>query len=109
MDLPNPEDVLAQYDAGEIDLETLVRQMSRHLILLDKFKEIDIIALSGLMQDIKFIAAVLNVVRPSQAQWSRLERWRQQAEAASTALTAQEDETANKGPEAESSENAGAM
>ena len=84
--LPTPDDLTNQYKAGQIDLETTVLLSLRHLSLLYKLKEIDLLVLNGLLRDIQAIAEELKVQQPSETMRLRLLEWVKQAEQAAEAL-----------------------
>jgi hypothetical protein len=98
MTLPSPDEIDAQYEAGQIDLETAFRLSLLHLSLLYKLKEVDILVLNGLLQDVQAIAEELKVARPSAAARMRLLEWVKQAEAVAAAMaSAPTDESTNLG------------
>jgi hypothetical protein len=84
--LPIPDDLTDQYKAGQIDLETAVLLSLRHLSLLYKLKEVDLLVLNGLLRDIQAIAEELKVSQPSEAMRLRLLEWVKQAEDAAAAI-----------------------
>jgi hypothetical protein len=86
--LPSPDEIDAQYEAGQIDLETAFKLSLLHLSLLYKLKEIDILVLNGLLRDVQAIAEELKMHRPSAALRLRLLEWVKQAEDAAAALAA---------------------
>jgi hypothetical protein len=88
--LPTPDEITAQLDAGQIDLETTVRLSLRHLALLYQLKEVDLLVLNGLLQDVRAIAEELKLHQPSAAMRLRLLEWVKQAEDAAAALAARE-------------------
>jgi hypothetical protein len=90
MHLPSPDDLNAQYEADQIDLETAFRLSLLHLSLLYKLKEVDVLVLNGLLQDVQSIAEELKLERPSAAMCMRLLEWVKQAEAATAAILATE-------------------
>jgi hypothetical protein len=95
--LPSPDEIDAQYEAGQIDLETAFRLSLLHLSLLYKLKEVDILVLNGLLQDVQAIAEELKVARPSAAARMRLLEWVKQAEAVAAMASAPTDESTNLG------------
>jgi hypothetical protein len=86
--LPSPDEIDAQYEAGQIDLETAFKLSLLHLSLLYKLKEIDILVLNGLLRDVQAIVEELKMHRPSAALRLRLLEWVKQAEDAAAALAA---------------------
>jgi hypothetical protein len=88
--LPTPDDLTTQLDTGQIDLETTVRLSLRHLALLYQLKEVDLLVLNGLLQDVRAIAEELKLHQPSAAMRMRLLEWVKQAEDAAAALAARE-------------------
>jgi hypothetical protein len=84
--LPTPDDLTDQLKAGQIDLETAVLLSLRHLSLLYKLKEVDLLVLNGLLRDIQAIAEELKVSQPSEAMRLRLLEWVKQAEDAAAAI-----------------------
>jgi hypothetical protein len=88
--LPTPDDLTTQLDTGQIDLETTVRLSLRHLALLYQLKEVDLLVLNGLLQDVRAIAEELKLHQPSAAMRLRLLEWVKQAEDAAAALAARE-------------------
>jgi hypothetical protein len=85
--LPTPDELNDQYEAGQIDLETAFRLSLLHLSLLYKLKEIDIIVMNGLLEDVRAIAEELKVARPSAAMRLRLLEWVKQAEDAAVVIS----------------------
>jgi hypothetical protein len=90
--LPTPDELNTQYEAGQIDLETAFRLSLLHLSLLYKLKEVDLLVLNGLLQDVQAIAEELKVRRPSEAMRLRLLEWVRQAEDAAAAVAGLEQE-----------------
>jgi hypothetical protein len=88
--LPTPDELNDQYEAGQIDLETAFKLSLRHLSLLYQLKEVDILVLNGLLQDVRAIAEELKLHQPSAAMRLRLLEWVKQAEDAAAALVARE-------------------
>jgi hypothetical protein len=88
--LPTPDDLTTQLDTGQIDLERTVRLSLRHLALLYQLKEVDLLVLNGLLQDVRAIAEELKLHQPSAAMRMRLLEWVKQAEDAAAALAAKE-------------------
>jgi hypothetical protein len=84
--LPTPDELNAQYEAGQIDLETAFRLSLLHLSLLYKLKEVDLLVINGLLRDVQAIAEELKVSRPSEAMRLRLLEWVRQAEETAAAL-----------------------
>jgi hypothetical protein len=84
--LPTPDELNAQYEAGQIDLETAFRLSLLHLSLLYKLKEVDLLVINGLLRDVQAIAEELKMNRPSEAMRMRLLEWVRQAEETAAAL-----------------------
>jgi hypothetical protein len=84
MDLPTPDDLAAQYEAGQIDLEAAFLLLLQHVRLLYQLKEVDILVMNGLLQDVEVITAALKLERPSAATRMRLLEWVRQIEEAAT-------------------------
>jgi hypothetical protein len=78
--LPTPDDLEAQYQAGQIDLETAFLGLLQHVRLLYQLKEVDILVMNGLLDDVQAIAEELKVARPSAATRLRLLEWVKQIE-----------------------------
>jgi hypothetical protein len=74
-----------QYEAGEIDLETLAFQTLHHVAILYTIKEINKIVINGLLEDVGVLADHQQVERPSAASRERLKEWRRQAQEAAAA------------------------
>jgi hypothetical protein len=77
--LPDPNDLFTQYDTGQIDQRELNRQFCRHLSVLYNLKELDLLIVNGLLQDMAAVAAELQLDRPSEAMRQRLKAWVQQS------------------------------
>ena len=75
MTLPTPNEIDAQYEAGQIDLETAFKLSLLHLSLLYKLKEVDLLIINGLLEDVRAIAEELKVTQPSAAMRMRLLEW----------------------------------
>jgi hypothetical protein len=84
--LPTPDELIAQFQAGQLDQQRATLLSLHHLSLLYKLKEVDILVLNGLLQDVRAIAEELHVARPSAAVRMRLLEWVKQAEDAAAAL-----------------------
>jgi predicted transcriptional regulator len=80
--LPNPDELAAQYEAGQIELEAAFLLLLQHVRLLYQLKELDILVLNGLLQDVEAIAEELKLERPSAAMRIRLLEWVKQIEEA---------------------------
>jgi hypothetical protein len=88
MTLPTPDEIDAQYEAGELELEAAFRLLLQHVRLLYQLKEVDILVMNGLLQDVQAIAEELKVDRPSAAMRMRLLAWVKQVEDAAAAWPA---------------------
>jgi hypothetical protein len=82
MTLPTPDELNAQYEAGQIDLETAFRLSLHHIRLLYHLKEVDRLVINGLLQDVKVLAEELGVEQPSAEMRQQLLTWARQTEAA---------------------------
>ena len=82
MTLPTPDEIDAQFEAGQLELEAAFRLLLRHVRLLYQLKEVDILIMNGLLQDVQVIAEELKLERPSAATRLRLLEWIEQIEAA---------------------------
>jgi hypothetical protein len=80
MDLLSPDELTRLYKAGEADLELLVLQTLRHVLVLQGLNEMQRIVLDGLLRDVKVIAEELDIDRPSEASRARLKTWIWQVE-----------------------------
>jgi hypothetical protein len=80
MTLPTPEELEAQYKAGQLDLEAAFLLLLRHVQLLYQLKEVDILVTNGLLQDVQVMAEALKLERPSAATRMRLLEWVHQVE-----------------------------
>ena len=78
-DLLEPDDLIDQYDTGQLDAGQLFRQICRHLAILYQLKGVDLIVMNGLLQDMAVVTAALNVERPSEETRQRLKAWAEQA------------------------------
>ena len=79
-ELPEPEDMITQYDAGQLDQAELNRQICRHLASLYQLKEVDLVVMNCLLRDMAAVAAELNLERPSDELRQRLKDWIRQAQ-----------------------------
>jgi predicted transcriptional regulator len=80
MTLPTPDELATQYKAGQIELEAAFLLLLEHVRLLYQLKEVDILVLNGLLQDVQLIAEELKLERPSAAMRLRLLEWVRQIE-----------------------------
>jgi hypothetical protein len=78
-DPPEPDDLIDQYDTGQLDAGQLFRQICRHLAILYQLKGVDLIVMNGLLQDMAAVTAELNLARPSAETRQRLKVWAEQA------------------------------
>jgi hypothetical protein len=86
MTLPTPDDLAAQYEAGQIALAAAFLLLLRHVQLLYQLKEVDILVTNGLLQDVQVISEELKLERPSAATRLRLLEWVNQLEASAGAV-----------------------
>jgi hypothetical protein len=67
-------------------LETAFLLLLQHVRLLYQLKEVDLLVINGLLQDVQAIAEELKLERPSAATRMRLLEWVRQAEEAAASL-----------------------
>jgi hypothetical protein len=77
-DLPKPDDLRAQFEAGQIDQAELFKHILDHLTILYHIKKVDLVLLNGLLRDMAAVTAELGLERPSEAVTQRLKDWAQQ-------------------------------